>query len=225
MTSTGDVLRSVPLFSEFTDVELATLEAVGNQRDLSRNDVLFHEGDDSDALSVVITGRIAITRGVLDRHESVLALMERGDLIGEMGMFSPDGDLAAKRSADARALEPSRVLTIPYQPLRAIYKTRPELLWGVVTLLADRVRLMDVALADSMFLDVNGRTAKRLLELSNGENEFVLPITQEELAGMVGASRERVNKALAQFVRLGWLSQSDRHYVIIDRDALEQRAG
>ena len=71
---------------------------------------------------------------------------------------------------------------------------------------------MDSALADSVFLDVTGRTAKRLLELAGDSDEFQLPITQEELAGMVGASRERVNKAIASFVRLGWIDQTDRRY-------------
>mgnify|MGYP000917990210 CR=1 FL=1 len=83
---------------------------------------------------------------------------------------------------------------------------------------------VDAALADSVFLDVTGRTAKRLLELSSGSNEFVLPVTQEELAGMVGASRERVNKAIASFIRLGWLEQHDRRYKILMRDRMEIRA-
>jgi CRP-like cAMP-binding protein len=75
-----------------------------------------------------------------------------------------------------------------------------------------------------VFLDVTGRTAKRLLELSAGSDEFVLPVTQEELAGMVGASRERVNKAIASFIRLGWLEQRDRNYSIVKRESLEIRA-
>jgi CRP-like cAMP-binding protein len=83
---------------------------------------------------------------------------------------------------------------------------------------------MDEALADTMFLDVTGRTAKRLLELGGDLDEFVLPITQEELASMVGASRERVNKAIASFVRLGWIDQSERRYCILDRDQLTRRA-
>jgi len=86
------------------------------------------------------------------------------------------------------------------------------------------LRTMDEVLADSVFLDVTGRTAKRLLELSSGNNEFVLPVTQEELAGMVGASRERVNKAIASFIRLGWLEQHDRRYKILMRDRMEIRA-
>ena len=100
----------------------------------------------------------------------------------------------------------------------------PALLWGVTRLLAHRLRVMDEALADSVFLDVTGRTAKRLLELSEGADEFLLPITQEELAGMVGASRERVNKAIASFIRLGYIDQHERHYTILKRDAMELRA-
>ena len=80
------------------------------------------------------------------------------------------------------------------------------------------------SLADSVFLDVTGRTAKRLLELADDSDEFTLPITQEELAGMVGASRERVNKAIASFVRLGWLEQNDRRYVITNREQLSIRS-
>jgi CRP-like cAMP-binding protein len=103
-------------------------------------------------------------------------------------------------------------------------EANPTMLLGVIKLLATRLRTMDEVLADSVFLDVTGRTAKRLLELSSGNNEFVLPVTQEELAGMVGASRERVNKAIASFIRLGWLEQHDRRYKILMRDRMEIRA-
>jgi CRP-like cAMP-binding protein len=103
-------------------------------------------------------------------------------------------------------------------------EANPTMLLGVIKLLATRLRTMDEVLADSVFLDVTGRTAKRLLELSSGSNEFVLPVTQEELAGMVGASRERVNKAIASFIRLGWLEQHDRRYKILMRDRMEIRA-
>ena len=69
-----------------------------------------------------------------------------------------------------------------------------------------------------------GNRAKRLLELANGSDDFQLPVTQEELAGMVGASCERVNKAIASFIRLGWLDQHDRQYTIKMRDRLKQRS-
>lgn len=213
------LLRGVSFFGGLTDEELETVDASSSVRDLARGDVLFREGDDPEELFVVQDGRIAMTRESIDGRESVLALMEVGDLFGEMGMFGGVG-----RSTDARALERSMVVVVPYASVRAIWDNRPQLLWSVVTMLADRLRRTDDALADSMFLDVAGRTAKRLLDLSGGADEFALPVTQEELAGMVGASRERVNKALASFVKLGWLGQSDRRYRILDRTALERRA-
>ena len=170
-------------------------------------------------LFVVQSGRIAIANRSSDGRESVVALMESGDLFGEMSLFDGEG-----RSAEARALEPSEIVAVPYALLREILLDRPELLWEVAALLARRLRSTDAALADAVFLDVTGRTAKRLLELANGADDFLLPLTQEELAAMVGASRERVNKAISAFVRLGWLTQSDRRYAITNREQLERRA-
>ena len=113
---------------------------------------------------------------------------------------------------------------MPYEAMQRLYDSRPELLWRVVALLTSRLRAMDDALADAMFLDVPGRTAKRLLDLSGGQDEFSLPITQEELAGLVGASRERVNKALNSFARLGWIEANDGRYRILKRDQLTLRS-
>lgn len=184
-----------------------------------RNDVILSEGDDANELFVVRSGRIAIVKRSPDGRESVLALMEAGDLFGEMSLFDDE-----PRSAGARALETSELLSVPYPPIKAVLEERPQLLWEVVALLSRRLRAENSALADSVFLDVTGRTAKRLLELAGDADEFLLPITQEELAGLVGASRERVNKAISAFVRLGWIEQVDRRYRISDRAQLARRA-
>jgi CRP-like cAMP-binding protein len=214
-----DLLRGTELFAELSDEALARVVATAVSRELRRGDVVFEEGAPPENLYVVEDGRIAIASKSIDGRESVFALMEPGELFGEMGLLDGLG-----RSAEARALEPSRVIEVPYEPVRAVFEAKPELLWGVVALLAGRLRSMDTALADSVFLDVTGRTAKRLLELGGDDDEFLLPVTQEELAGMVGASRERVNKAIASFVRLGWIDQADRRYVILDREQLSRRA-
>ena len=146
--------------------------------------------------------------------------MEPGDLFGEMGMLDDGPSLGDGPCARAvhRAVDPAT------DRCWRCSSSNPKLLWGVTRLLAQRLRVMDEALADTVFLDVTGRTAKRLLELANGADEFTLPVTQEELAGMVGASRERVNKAIASFIRLGWIDQHDRTYRILKRDRLELRA-
>jgi len=214
-----ELLTSIEFFKGFDGAPLDTVLAATEALSFARGGVLFTENDPAAELFVVVAGRIAIANRSIDGRESVVALMERGDLLGEMPLF--DG---LPRSAEARALEPSEVLAIPYAPLRAIYAEQPELLWNVVEMLANRLRNTDEQLADSVFLDVTGRTAKRLLELAGEADEFSLPITQEELAGMVGASRERVNKAIASFVRLGWIEQSERRYRITNREQLELRA-
>lgn len=214
-----ELLAESELFKDLTDAELDGIVGSASVRRLRRGDVLFAEDDESNEVFVVDDGRIAMTQRSIDGRESVIALMERGDLFGEMPLFDGLG-----RSTEARALEPSTVTIIGYGPVRSLYESRPQLLWSVVAMLSNRLRSTDAALADSVFLDVTGRTAKRLLELAGDEDDFVLPVTQEELAGMVGASRERVNKAIASFVKLGWLDQRDRRYQITDREQLTRRA-
>jgi len=215
-----ETLTRTDFFADASPDALHEVAAAGQELHLIRGDVLFNEGDPPEALFLVLRGRLAIAlANPIDRRESVVALMEQGDLFGEMGMLD-DGP----RSAMARALEPTTVLSIPYDRVLSMFEKNPKLLWNVARLLAQRIRVTDEALADSVFLDVTGRTAKRLLELANGTDEFMLPVTQEELAGMVGASRERVNKAIASFIRLGWLEQNDRSYKITQRDRLELRA-
>ncbi|MEX0846826.1 MAG: Crp/Fnr family transcriptional regulator [Ilumatobacteraceae bacterium] len=215
-----DLLASSEFFGAADSAVLELIAASGAESNLVRGDVLFKEGDVADALYVVVRGRLAIAiANPIDHRETVVSLMEPGDLFGEMAMLD-DGP----RSAMARALETSTVLAIPYDAVLDVFRKQPELLWGVTRLLAQRLRVMDETLADSVFLDVTGRTAKRLLELSEGSDEFMLPVTQEELAGMVGASRERVNKAIASFIRLGWIDQHERKYTILKRQSLEIRA-
>jgi CRP/FNR family transcriptional regulator, cyclic AMP receptor protein len=214
-----DLLAATEFFAGVHRDQLTELEKRGVVRVLVRGDVLFDEGAIPDELFVVLSGRIALANKSPDGRESLVALMEAGDVFGEMPLFDGLG-----RSTAARALEPCDVIAIPYAPVQEVYEGRPTLLWSVVAMLSGRIRAMDAALADSVFLDVTGRTAKRLLEVAGEDDEFVLPVTQEELAGMVGASRERVNKAIAAFVRLGWIEQSDRRYRITNRPQLALRA-
>ncbi len=212
-------LKAVELFQDLDEESLAELAAKSERRKLQRGDVLFSENDESSELFVVLAGRLAMVNRSIDGRESVVALMEPGDLFGEMPLFDN-----LRRSTDGRSLEASEVLAIPYEPVRKLYDEQPRLLWRAVELLTSRLRVMDGVLADSVFLDVTGRTAKRLLEIAGDSDDFSLPVTQEELAGMVGASRERVNKAIASFVKLGWIEQRDRRYHILNRDQMELRA-
>lgn len=214
------LLDTTELFAALPPDVLDELSGKARVRTLRRSELLFAQGDPSHELFVVLEGRIAIATRSTDGRESVVAVLEDGGLFGELGLF--DGD---PRSADARALTDARLLALDYEPVRNVLRDRPELLWIIVRLFSRRLRATDEALADAQFLDVPARTAKRLLEAAGADDEFRLAMTQEELAGLVGASRERVNKALALFVRLGWVETKGRgRYKLLDREALEQRA-
>ncbi len=214
------LLDATELFAALPPDVLEQLRTNLTVRALPKGDLLFSQGDPSNELFVISEGRIAIATRSSDGRESMVAVLEAGGLFGELGLFDDE-----PRSADARALPDSEVLALAYDDLRAVLQTRPEILWVIVKLLAQRLRATDEALADAVFLDVPARTAKRLLELAGPDEEFQLPMTQEDLAGLVGASRERVNKALAMFTRLGWVEVTGRsRYHILDREALELRA-
>src|SRR5690606_140566 len=118
--SPTDLLADVDLFADLTPQELLHLADASTTEDLRRGDVLFHEDDPGDTVYIVIDGRIAIAKRSIDGRESVVALMEPGDLFGEMQLFENQG-----RTAEARALEQSEVLAIGYGPIREVYERRP----------------------------------------------------------------------------------------------------
>lgn len=214
------LLDSTEFFAQLPPDALAELRAQATVRHLARNDVVFQQGDRASELFVVQAGRVAIAQQSRDGRESVVAVLEAGGLFGELGLFDD-----APRSADVRALTDTTLVVLGFEPVRAVLRDQPELLWLVIRLLAARLRATDEALADAVFLDVPARTAKRLLELAGDADHFILPVTQEELASIVGASRERVNKAISLFTRLGWLELEGRNrYNIVDRASLEERA-
>jgi len=214
------LLDTTELFANLPTDVIDRLTARTETRTLERGDLLFAQGDPSTELFVVVEGNVAIATKSTDGRESLVAVMEAGGLFGELGLFD-DGP----RSADARALTPATVVALGFEHVRDVLNEQPDLLWIVVRLLALRLRATDEALADAVFLDVPARTAKRLLELAGDEDEVQLPMTQEDLAGLVGASRERVNKALALFVKLGWVEATGRgRYHILEREELTLRA-
>lgn len=214
------VLASTQLLNELPSDVLDQLRSQAGVRHYERNQVIFEQGEEAEELYVVQSGQVAIATQSPDGRESVVAVLEPPSLFGELPLF--DG---LPRSADARALQPTDIVAVRYRDVRAVIDERPQLLWGIVRLFAQRLRATDEALADAVLLDVPGRTAKRLLELAGETDDFTTQLTQEEMAALIGASRERVNKALATFQRLGWIETIERgHYRILNRPALEQRA-
>ena len=214
------LLETTQLLGALPPATLEELRRHSTLRTIARNETLFRQGEAATELYGVVKGRIAILTRSPDGRESLVAVLDEGSLFGDMPMLD-DGP----RSADARALEESTLLVLAYPAVRAAIDAQPTLLWVIARMLARRLRMTDEALADAVFLDVPARTAKRLLEIAGESDQFRLPMTQEDLAGLVGASRERVNKALSLFTKLGWLAVEGRgRYRILDRAALTDRA-
>ncbi|HSV67088.1 MAG TPA: Crp/Fnr family transcriptional regulator [Mycobacteriales bacterium] len=213
----------------FQDVEPGAAEALAAQFeyvDVQRGQVVFHEGEPGDSLYIVLAGKVKLGRRSVDGRENLVALMGPSDQFGELSMFDP-----GPRTTTAVAVVDSRLARMPKQALRQWITDRPEIAEKLLRVLARRLRRTNNMLADLIFTDVPGRVAKQLLQLAQrfgavegGYLRVTHDLTQEELAQLVGASRETVNKALADFASRGWLRLEGKGVVIMDRERLARRA-
>ena len=194
---------------------------------LERGDVLFHEGDQGDRLYVIGEGKIKLGRTSSDGRENLLAILGPGEMFGELSLFDPG---PAHRHRDRRRRDPGRLdgprpaQGVP-RPAPRTSRRRCSPRWPAGCAAPTR------SLADLVFTDVPGRVAKALLDLAGRfgrpVDEGVLvahDLTQEELAQLVGASRETVNKALADFASRGWLRLEARAVLLLDVERLKRRA-
>jgi CRP/FNR family cyclic AMP-dependent transcriptional regulator len=221
-----DIVRRAPLFTALDDEAAASLRNTMTQVRLGRSEVLFAEGDRGDRLYVIVDGKIKLGRTSGDGRENLLAILGPGEMFGELSLFDP-----GPRTATATSIGESRLIGLGHEDLEPFLRRHPEVAQTLLHALARRLRRTNETLADLVFSDVPGRVAKALLDLSSRfgrpSDEGVLvrhELTQEELAQLVGASRETVNKALADFAGRGWLRLEARAVVLLDVDRLRRRA-
>ena len=221
-----DIVLSAPLFADMDRDQTRVLQASLTPLDAARGEVLFHEGERGDRLYVIERGKIKLGRRSNDGRENLLAVLGPGEMFGELSLFDP-----GPRTATATVVADARVQELGHQDLVAWLQTNPAVAKHLLQALARRLRRTNEALADLVFSDVPGRVAKALLDLSTRFGEPVddglrvaHDLTQEELAQLVGASRETVNKALADFAARGWVRREGRAVVLLDVDRLERRA-
>jgi len=220
------LLRSAPLFAGLDDEAWHALARRLRTRTLARGDHLFQEGDPGDALHVVADGKVKICRTAPDGRENVIAILGPGDLVGELSLFD-----SQPRGAAAIALVDCSLATLRESDFHDWLAECPAVATDLLRALATRLRQTNEAMADLVFTDVPGRIAKTLLNLAerfgepDGEGTRVShDLTQEELAQLIGASRETVNKALADFAARGWIRLDGKAVVLLDSDRLVRRA-
>lgn len=204
----------------------AAVETCGHRRRYGRGSVILNSGDDSASVLIVLEGRLKIACPSFEGHESVLAFCGPGDLVGDLGAL--DG---AQRSSNVAALEPVVTLAVGGAEFRRLLQDRPGVAKALLNVLAERLRAAGRERADFGSYSVTGRVARRLVDLCEGYGtetdggvEITLPLTQEELAGWTGASREAVSKALGTLRRLGWVETNRRGLVVTDIAALRAYA-
>jgi CRP-like cAMP-binding protein len=201
------LLRSSPLFSGMDAESARSLIDAMTRIQLARGDVIFSEGDDGSTLYVIVKGKLKLARTARDGRENLLALLGVGDMTGELSLFDP-----GPRMSQARAVEDSVVYELPKEVLDVWLDDHLEMSKHLLRALAQRIRRISNTMADLVFSDVPGRVAKAILDLGHrfgrmerGHVTVRHGLTQEELAQLVGASRETVNKALADFAARGWI--------------------
>ena len=221
-----EVLKKAPLFAGLEDEAASALAAAMGTIKLNRGEVLFHEGDKEDRLYVVVSGKIKLGRSGSAGRENLLAILGPGQMFGELSLFDP-----RPRTSSAVAVTDAHLAGLGHDYLRHWLTGRPDVAMHLLRALAQRLRRTNDVMADLVFTDVPGRVAKALLDLADrfgeerdGGLEVHHDLTQEELAQLVGASRETVNKALADFSARGWLQLHAKSVLILDRDRLARRA-
>ena len=215
-----------PLFIALDPEGAAALRASLTERSVTKGEVIFQEGDPGERMYVILEGKVKLGQSSSDGRESLLAILGPGEMFGELSLFDP-----GQRTSTATALTDAVILALSNEQLRPWLAGRPEVAAALLQALARRLRRTNEAMADLVFSDVPGRVAKALMDLGEKFGEVTLEgllvthdMTQEELAQLVGASRETVNKALADFAQRGWIRLESRQVLILDVERLGRRA-
>mgnify|MGYP000515843744 FL=1 len=221
-----EVIRKAPLFTALDDAASASLLANMVSVKISKGTILFAEGDGGDQLYVIAEGKLKLGTSSGDGRENLLSILGPGEMFGELSLFDP-----GPRTSTATAVTDAKLLSLGQEKLLPWLAENPKVALQLLARLAQRLRRTNEAVGDLVFSDVPGRVAKALIDLGErfgkktDEGLFVHhDLTQEELAQLVGASRETVNKALADFAGRNWLKLDGRAVLITDFERLSKRS-
>jgi CRP/FNR family transcriptional regulator len=225
MSKASELARTA-LFAGVDEEVLETLAEKAIHRRYRKGNVIFVQGEQGERCFTIVQGSVKISAYHSDGREAVIAVLGPGDVFGELSLFDQ-----APRSADATAIEDSEVLSLDTKAITEAIASFPDLGLSLLRVLGRRLRHTNEALQDIAFFDVPGRVARRIADLAESYGQptdegvlIELPLSQENLAQMVGATRESVNKALALLKRRGLVSRIGRRYLVSDIGKLRSRA-
>jgi CRP-like cAMP-binding protein len=220
------ILASAGIFHRIEPSALSALTSQLDCVDFPCGHTVFAEAEPGDRLFIIISEKVKIGRRSPDGRENLLSILGPSDMFGELSIFD-----AGPRTSSATTITEVLAVSMDRDALRTWIADRPEIAEQLLRVLARRLRRTNNNLADLIFTDVSGRVAKQLLQLAQrfgtqqGDAVRVThDLTQEEIAQLVGASRETVNKALTDFARRGWIRVEGKNVLIFDCECLATRA-
>ncbi|MDR3360632.1 MAG: Crp/Fnr family transcriptional regulator [Bifidobacteriaceae bacterium] len=222
------IITSSGLFADISQDQAERLRQAMSPVRLKRGQVLFREGEPADRLYLIQTGKMKLGNSSPGSRENLLAVLGKGEIIGELTLFDPGA-----RTATATAVTPVNLLELSHEAFVEWLEENPAASQHLLKALARRLRRTNEAVGGMVFYDVSGRVAKALLDLADQFGEMTEDgaelvqhsLTQEELAHLVGSSRETVNKVLTDYANRGWIKLDARAVYILDHQHLRKRAG
>lgn len=219
------LLRSIPLFDSLPDDAIAELMTRVRRRRFRSGDIIFHRDDPGSTLYLLESGQVKVYVPTEEGRDIILAVLRPGQFFGELSLLDNK-----PRSATAQANEETVTLILEREDFFAFLREHADIALRLLEVLAARLRQTDALLEDIAFLDIDGRLAKRLLELGNnfgqpteGGTMIELRLTQEELAAMIGATRESVAKRLGYYKRRGFIAVENHRITIVRPNELARR--
>jgi CRP/FNR family transcriptional regulator/CRP/FNR family cyclic AMP-dependent transcriptional regulator len=212
----AELFRQVPLFTGLEDEDLESLISVANRRKYPKDGVIFFENDLGDALYMILSGRVKVTILSDDGREIILAMLSDADFFGEMSLLDNE-----PRSATAIALRETEMVVLHQREFLTIVEKRPRVLINLLSVLSARLRKANHQIGNLALHDVYGRVARILLEMASedgtrqagGRVTFRRP-THQEIANMIGATRETVSRMISDLHRQGYIEISGKNVII-----------
>ena len=216
MPSTRELLRKVTIFATLPDKDLDTLAAQVTERSYDKEALIVGADDPGDALFIISSGRVKVALYGDSGREVILSVLKEGDFFGEMSLLDNQ-----PRSANVRAMEPSRLLVLSREPFHSTLKGAPEVGIAILGEMSRRLRRADESIGNLALLDVYGRVARFLLDMGKRDGTVTdegIRIrerpTQQQIASMVGTSRETVSRALNEFQRRGLIAMDGKEILL-----------
>jgi CRP/FNR family transcriptional regulator, cyclic AMP receptor protein len=215
-------IRRVPLFRDFADDEAAAVAATVTDRHYGKHQFIVREGDPGDTFFILVKGSISVCRIAPDGRETILSILKEGDFFGEMSMFD-----SSLRSASIKTLTEVEVGAIRQADFLILLDRNPRIGRSLVIALSERLRAANALIAATTSQDIRARLASLLLNLGDQFGERVdngtritLRLTNQEMANMIGTTRETVNRTLNRFWDDKLVDMRTAHVVIVEPDRL-----